>query len=67
VDKELTMELSPSAAQAVQVELDSIARAATVVPMRNSELFFGLVTHIDRTRTQLEHRLVAEADHVIRK
>jgi TRAP-type uncharacterized transport system substrate-binding protein len=57
VDKELTTELNPSAAHAVQVELDSIARAAGVVPMRNSELFFGLLTHIDRTRTQLDQRL----------
>jgi len=64
VDQELTMELSPSAAQAVQVELDSIARAAAVVPMRNSELFFGLVTHIDRTRTQFGQRLPVEAEHV---
>jgi TRAP-type uncharacterized transport system substrate-binding protein len=60
VDKELTTELSSSAAKAVQVELDSIARAAAVVPMRNSELFFGLVTHIDRTRTQLGHRFPVE-------
>jgi hypothetical protein len=67
MDKELTTELSPSAARAIQVELDSIARAAAVVPMRNSELFFGLVTHIDRTRTQLDQRLPVEADHVNRK
>jgi hypothetical protein len=60
VDKELTTESSSSAAKAVQVELDSIARAAAVVPMRNSELFFGLVTHIDRTRTQLGHRFPVE-------
>ena len=53
--------------QAVQVELDSIARAAAVVPMRNSELFFGLVTHIDRTRTQLDQRLPVESNHVNRK
>lgn len=57
VDKELTTELSPSAARAVQIEIDSIARAAAVVPMRNSELFFGLLTHIDRTRAQLNQRL----------
>ena len=67
MDKELTTELSPSAARAIQVELDSIARAAAVVPMRNSELFFGLVTHIDRTRTQLDQRLPVEAAHVSRK
>ena len=62
VDKELMMELSPSAAQAVQIEIDSIARAAAVVPMRNSELFFGLITHIDRTRTQLGQRSPVETN-----
>jgi hypothetical protein len=31
------------------------------VPLRNSELFFGLVTHIDRTRIQLDQRLVVKA------
>jgi hypothetical protein len=60
VDKELTMELSPSSMQAVQFELESIAQAASVVPMRNSEVFFGLITHIDRTRAQLNHRLRPE-------
>jgi hypothetical protein len=62
VDKELTMELSPSAAQTIRIEIDSIARAAAVVPMRNSELFFGLITHIDRTRTQLGQRSPVETD-----
>ena len=62
VDKELTMDLSPSAAQTIRIEIDSIARAAAVVPMRNSELFFGLITHIDRTRTQLGQRSPVETD-----
>jgi TRAP-type uncharacterized transport system substrate-binding protein len=66
VDKELTAEINPSAAQTVQAELDSIARAAAVVPMRNSELFFGLITHIDRTRTQLAQRLPVEAERANR-
>ena len=67
VERELTVALSPSAAQAVQVELDSIARAAAIVPMRNSELFFGLVTHIDRTRIQLDQRLAVETAHISSK
>ena len=62
VDKQLTTDLNPSAAQAVQVELDSIARAAAVVPLRNSELFFALVTQIDRTRIQRDQRLVVKAE-----
>ena len=67
VDKELTTELSPSVARAVQAELDSIARAAAVVPMRDSELFFGLITHIDRTRTHLDQRLLVAAGQVSSK
>jgi hypothetical protein len=50
--------------RAVQFELDNIARAASIVPMRNSEVFFGLVTHIDRTRTQLNQRLRADAEQL---
>jgi len=57
VDQELMTELGASDMRAVELELDSIARAASVVPMRNSELFFGLVSHIDRTRSQLDHRM----------
>jgi hypothetical protein len=43
--------------QALQSDLESIDRAATIVPMRNSELFFDLRTHIDRARTNIVTRL----------
>jgi TRAP-type uncharacterized transport system substrate-binding protein len=56
VDKELLKELGPSEVQGLQSELQSIARAASIVPMRNSEVFFALTTHIDRTRAQLDNR-----------
>ena len=64
VDQELATQLGPSDMRAVQLELDSIVRAASVVPMRDSELFFGLVSHIDRTRTQLSHRLRSGPDQL---
>jgi hypothetical protein len=39
--------------KALQTELESIIRAANIVPMRSSELFFELKSHIDRTRSNL--------------
>jgi TRAP-type uncharacterized transport system substrate-binding protein len=59
VDKELLKDLSFSEVQALKTELESIARAASIVPMRNSELFFDLATHIDRTRSHLVSRFKA--------
>ena len=67
VDKELTERARPVRSAGLQSELQSIARAASIVPMRNSEVFFALTTHIDRTRAQLDQRLPVEADHVSRK
>ena len=60
VDKALLAELSVPQGQSLQTDLDGIDRAAGIVPMRNSDLFFDLRTHIDRTRTHLAARL-AEA------
>ena len=57
VDKVLLTELSVPQVQALQTDLDSIDRAANIVPMRNSDLFFDLRTHIDRTRTHVAMRL----------
>jgi TRAP-type uncharacterized transport system substrate-binding protein len=56
VDRALLTELSSSQMQTLQTDLESIARAAAIVPMRNSELFFDLRTHIDRTRATLSSR-----------
>jgi TRAP-type uncharacterized transport system substrate-binding protein len=39
--------------KALQTELESIIRAANIVPMRSSELFFELKSHIDHTRSNL--------------
>ena len=53
VDNTLLSGPNPSQVQALHSELESIARAANIVPMRSSELFFDLRSHIDRTRTHL--------------
>ena len=37
--------------EALQTELETIVRAANIVPMRSSELFFELKSHIDHTRS----------------
>jgi hypothetical protein len=43
----------------LQNELESIDRAANILPMRHSDLFFALLMHIDMTRTRLAARLAA--------
>ena len=53
IDKALLTELTPSQVQTLQNDLNSIRRAASIIPMRNSELFFDLDYHIDRTRTHI--------------
>jgi hypothetical protein len=53
VEKALLTELTTPQVQALQTELESIALATSILPMRNSELFFDLRSHIDQTRTNL--------------
>ena len=53
LDNTLLSGPNTSQVQALHSELESIARAANIVPMRSSELFFDLRSHIDRTRTHL--------------
>ena len=43
----------------LQGDLDSINRAARILPRRHSDLFFSLIMHIDLVRTRLASRLVA--------
>jgi hypothetical protein len=57
VDQALLTELTTAGVRTLQSDLDSIDRAAGIVPMRNSDLFFDLRTHIDRTRAHLAARL----------
>jgi TRAP-type uncharacterized transport system substrate-binding protein len=57
VDKTLLTELTAADVQSLQTDLESIDRATSSVPMRNSELFFDLRTYIDRTRAHIAMRL----------
>ena len=54
VDKALLSEIDSAQARALHAELENIARAANIVPMHSSDLFFELRAHIDRTRRHLE-------------
>jgi TRAP-type uncharacterized transport system substrate-binding protein len=53
VDRVLLSGPDTSEMKALHIELESIARAANIVPMRSSDLFFELKSHIDRTRSNL--------------
>jgi hypothetical protein len=44
-------------AAALQNDLETIDRAASIMPMRHSDMFFALELHIDQTRARLERRL----------
>jgi hypothetical protein len=58
VDKALLTELTAADMHGLQIDLENIDRAASIVPMLNSDPFFDLRTHIDRTRTLLAARLI---------
>jgi hypothetical protein len=40
-------------------DLENIDRAANILPMRHSDVFFALLMHIDMTRTRLVARAAA--------
>ena len=63
-DKALLTELTALQVRALQVDLENIDRAASILPMRNSDLFFDLRTHIDRTRAHLATRLAEPRSRV---
>lgn len=58
VETELQTDLTGSQVLALQTDLENIDRAAHVLPLRHSDLFFALRFHIDLTRTRLASRLV---------
>ena len=60
VENALQWELTVPQAEALQSELADIDRAASAVPMRNSDLYFIFRYHLDQTRSRLASRL-AEA------
>ena len=53
VDNALLSGPDASEMKALHTELESIVRASNIVPMRSSELFFELKSHIDHTRSNL--------------
>jgi TRAP-type uncharacterized transport system substrate-binding protein len=57
VNARLKGELAADQIGALQGDLDSIDHAANILPMRQSDLFFSLLMHIEMTRTRLAARL----------
>ena len=56
VNARLKGELTATQVAALQGDLDHIDRAANILPMRHSDVFFALLMHIDMTRTRLAAR-----------
>lgn len=57
VNARLRGELTADQVAALRSDLEHIDRAANMLPMRHSDLFFSLLMHIDMTRTRLAARL----------
>ena len=56
VEAALSSELTAAQIEALQADLESINRAAHVLPLRHSDLYFSLLMHIEMTRTRLAAR-----------
>jgi hypothetical protein len=63
VDEALHTELTVPRAEALQRDLAEIDQAASVVPMRDSDLFFFFRQHLDQTRARLASRAVEARKH----
>jgi hypothetical protein len=63
VETEMDAELTAAQVEALRTDLKDINRAAHILPMRHSDTFIDLVTHIRVTRAELESRLAAFADN----
>jgi TRAP-type uncharacterized transport system substrate-binding protein len=59
VESEMQADLTVSEVEALQTDLENINRAANILPMRHSDLFFALKLHINLTRMALASRLVS--------
>lgn len=59
VNVQLKKELAADQIAAIQTDLESIDRAANILPMRHSESFLNLLMHIRFARTELAARLSA--------
>jgi len=58
IEKAMQEKLTAPQLTALQSDLESIDQASAILPMRHSEVFFGLKRDIDSTRTNLASRLV---------
>jgi hypothetical protein len=58
VEKESQAELTVTQAVALQTELENINQAASILPMRHSDLFLEFNRHIESARARLVSRLV---------
>ena len=59
IDARLQNDLTATEAATLQKDLDHINRAASILPMRHSDMFFSMRHHIDQTRALLASRLAA--------
>jgi uncharacterized protein len=58
VNARLKKEMTATEGEALQGDLETIDRAASILPMRHSDMFFALQLHIDQTRARLDRRLI---------
>jgi TRAP-type uncharacterized transport system substrate-binding protein len=59
VETEMDSELTAAEVEALQTDLKDINRAVHILPMRHSERFIDLITHIRVARAELASRLAA--------
>jgi len=64
VEDALQQELSVQQVEALLNDLEKIDQAASVVPMRDSHLFFVFRQHLNQTRSRLTSRLVETRDKI---
>jgi uncharacterized protein len=62
IETELESQLTAAQVEAVRAKLESINRAAHILPMRHSDLFINVMTHIRLMRMELASRLAALGD-----
>jgi TRAP-type uncharacterized transport system substrate-binding protein len=58
VNAQLKKELTADQVAALQADLENIDRAANILPLRHSDVFFSLRLHIKEVRADLNQRLV---------
>ncbi len=56
VEASLQTDMTARDIETLQTDLESVSRAANILPMRHSSLFFDLIMHIRFTRTELAAR-----------